>query len=391
MAIPVGPVVYQIFVNGLAIPDLANNVTVEQVWGQHDMVSIRIEYNQGRNMSSIVQWPTNALIQMVWGRRPNALQTWYGYLNHSTQSGNADSGTHNLQYTYTCIGTSKPMNSESSRVWGNVTPTYIAKQMALRYHLRAVLTSTTQVLTNETQANMSDFAYMNYIAQKTGFRFWVSGGTLYFVDPAVTLSGASSQGVPGYRQDKNVLQNQDTMRDFKVMQGDNLPGSAVANRQIFGIDQTSGNLFSLSTGTSSGITQNNTNRVAQSLSEAGGILQAWQGLSQFYIGATAELFGYSLIYPGKLVYLDGAALPGGNIGYWLVASATHKLSQGFNADPTNDKYATEVVLLRNSSATVPKVSGASVITPEFVACQPGNGGVWYSNSLQVIYDGVISG
>lgn len=388
MPVPVGPVVYQISVNGTQIPDMPLDVSLEQTWGCHDVFTVRIEYNRGASMASIVPWATNAPVAITWGRRPNDLQTWYGYVNHSELASNADSGTHNLQYTYYLIGTSKPMNTETSKIWGNVTPTYIAKTLAQKYHLRSVLTSTTWVMKNVTQANMSDFAFLNYIADKSGFRFFVSGGTLYFINPAVILAGTSRQAVPSYRQDK-LLTQQDTMRDFSLLTGDNLPGSTVAQRQIYGIDQTTGHLFNSTAGAGS-VTKVNTSRVATSWGDANRITQAWQGLSQFFIGAEAELFGVSLIYPGKVIYLDGTALPGGNIGYWLVASAKHILKNSWTGLATNDKYVTQVVILRNTSATVPAFTGVSVVSPEFVTCSLSNG-VWFSSSLQTIYDGVING
>lgn len=384
MAVPVGPVVYQIFVNGVQIPDLPLDVSLEQTWGMHDMYTVRIEYNRGSNMASIVPWADNAPVNITWGRRPNALQTWYGYVNHYEQASNADSGTHDLQFTYYLIGTSKPMNTETSRVWGNVSPTYIAKQMALKYHLRAVLTSTSTVLSNEVQANMSDFAYMNYIAGKVGYRFWVSGGTLYFIDPAVIVAGTSRQAVPVYRQDKLVTQ-QDTIRNFQQLQGDNLPGAVVAQRQMYGIDATSGHLFQSSVG-SGNTTKTETVLLAGSYGQANQILAGWQNLSQFWIGATAELFGYSLLYPGKVVYLDGNALPGGNIGYWIVVSVKHILKASYTAVATNDKYVTQAVLMRNTSGTLPSIKDTNVISPEFVTCTVSNG-TWYSSSLQTIYDG----
>ena len=388
MPVPVGPVVYQVTVNGTPVTDIILDVRLDQTWGCHDIFAIRIEYNRGYPMNSIVPWAVNAPVSIIWGRRPNSLQTWYGYVNHHEMKSNADSGTHNLQYTYYLTGTSKPMNNETSYVWGNVSPTYIAKRLALKYHLRSVLTSTTWVLTNETQANMSDFAYLNYIASKTGFRFWVSGGTLYFIDPAVVLAGTSGQAVPAYRQDKSLTQ-QDTMRDFQMLQGDNLPGSSVAQRQIYGIDQTSGHLFSTSTGNGN-LMKVNTTRVATSWGEANRLMEAWQGLSQFWVGANAELFGESLIYPGKVVYLSGDALPGGNVGYWLVSSASHLLQSAYTGMPTADTYVTQAVLLRNTSATLPSFSGMNVVSPEFVPCTVSDG-VWYSSSLQTIYDGAISG
>jgi hypothetical protein len=49
----VGFVVYQVYVNGKALSDIPLDVRVEQTWGQHDLVSVRIEYNRMRPASSI--------------------------------------------------------------------------------------------------------------------------------------------------------------------------------------------------------------------------------------------------------------------------------------------------------------------------------------------------
>lgn len=383
-----GPVIYSILVNGVRFTDTVLDAWLDQTWGQHDIFRIRIEYNRAYPMSTIQVWPANALVQITWGRGPADLNTWYGYLNHYEQDGNAGSGTNALEMTYYCIGTSKPMNTVTSYTWGSVSPTYIAKQMALKYHLRCAYTTTTTVLPAEVQASMSDFSYMNSLADKAGYRFWVSGGTMYFIDPAVLLTGESRQAVPVFYQNK-LLTQQDTMRQFRLLQGDNLPGSAVASRTISGIDSTSGNLFTATTG-SGNTTLANTTRVAQSYSEAQDILAAWQGLSQFWIGAEAEFFGNTLIYPGKVVYLSGDALPGDNTGYWIVVSARQILvSSGTNAN-TSDKYVTRAVIMRNTLATIPAIKNTVVISPEMVPCVASNG-IWYSTSLQQIKNGIVNG
>lgn len=384
----VGFVVYQVYVNGKPLSDIPLDVRVEQTWGQHDLVSVRIEYNRMRPAGSIYVWPDNAPVTIVWGRRPQTLNTWYGYVNHHQYKSNASSGTHNNEYTYFCVGTSKPMNTETSRFWGNVTPTYIAKQIAANHRLRAVVTSTNLVLANEMQANMSDFDFMNYVAGKTGYRFWVSGGTLYFIDPAAVLYGTSGQAVPVFYQDK-LLTQQDTLRDFDMLQGDNLPGSTVATRQMYGIDSTTGHVFQASTGSGS-VVKANTSRMAGSLGEANLYLSAWQSLSQFWIGATAEVFGSTTLYPGKVVNLQGTGLAGGNAGYWIVVSAKHVLLSSGNQNPANDKYATQLVIMRNTSASIPVVRGVVPISPEFTSCMLSNG-VWQSVNQSVVVEGVVNG
>lgn len=388
MALPVQPVVYAVAINGAATSEVIQNVYVEQAWGQHDIVAIRIEYNRGYDMPTITPWADNALVQMTWGQSAGNLMTWYGYVNHHEMKSNSDSGMHNLQITYYCIGASKPMNSQSSYNWGNVTGTYVAKAMAKRYGFRAVVTSGAQILNNLTQANMSDFQFMNYLAQKTGYRFWCSNGTLYFVDPAIYFMGGFNQGVSAFRQDKTQTV-QDTMRDFTLLRGDNLPGSVVANRVVYGIDGATGHLISASTG-GSGPTLINTSRSVNSIADGQQVVNAWQGLSQFWIGASAEFFGDQEIYPGKIVYLDGNALPGGNIGYWVVARAKHLLVMSGTPLPTNDKYTTQVDLLRNSGGPVPQYKNVVTVSPEIVQCV-NNQGSWQAAQQTVIVDGVTNG
>lgn len=389
MSTPVGPVIYEIAVNGVIQRDFQLDVQLHQEWGMHDIFEVRIEYNRGFPMSQIKPWPDNALVQIVWGRRPAVLNSWYGYVNHHAMSSNADSGTHNLQFKYWLIGMSKPMNSDTSYNWGNVTPTYIAKTIAAKHRLRAVVTSTTWVLNSEVQAAESDFEFMNRIADKTGYRFWVSNGTLYFLDPAAVLSGQNGQAVPVFTQDKR-LDNQDTMRSFHVLKGDNLPGSNKTIRSMFGIDSNTGQTFKATArDIPSGATVEewNTKRVADSYSEGKQIINSWQNLSQFFVFADAELFGNQALYPGKLVYLSGTALPDHNTGYWIVASATHVMKKSGTTYAVADKYVSQCTLVRNSSATIPFIRSISPVNPEFVQCVS-NHGVWVSTNQSVIYDGV---
>jgi phage protein D len=302
-------------------------------------------------------------------------------------SSNADSGTHNLQYTYTCIGMSKPMNSDNTVAWGSVTPTYIAKTIAANHGLRCVVTSTNWQLTSEVQAAESDFQFLSRVAQKTGYRFWVSNGTLYLTNPSVILSGASSQGVPVYTMDK-LLISQDTLRDFKKMQGDNLPGATTATRVVYGLDQSTSQLIAATaTGpASSGVVQINTQRVARSVGEAQNIAQAWQNTSQFWIGAEAQLFGNNALYPGKVIYLQGQAMPADSAGYWIVASATHTMKSGGTTYYVNDKYVTQCQLLRNTTGSLPSIAGINVISPEFIPCVNASG-TWVGSNQAVIVDG----
>jgi phage protein D len=389
MSTPVGPVIYAVYVNEVLITDFPLDTELRQEWGKHDMMFFRIEYPRTFiRFSQMKLWPDNAPIRVIWGRKPSNIETWYGYVNHHNVSGNADSGSKAIQVTYTCIGTSKPMNTDKNRTWGEVTPTYIARTIAQEHGMRAVLTKTNWVLPYEVQGNESDFHFLNRIGEKVGFRFWVSGGTLYYIDPAVVLDGINKQSVASFRLDKMFTQV-DTVRQFSLDEGDNLPGAAVTSRSIYGVDENSGTIFQLSANQGSSVSEIKTDSHVTSLNEAGNLIAAWQSLSQWWISAKAELFGTAALYPGKLVYLDGLQMPQNSKGYWIVSAATHVLKSSGTTYSVDDKFVSQVQLLRNTGGTIPNIKGYNNVSPEFIACTL-QGSKWQATSMATLYDGVMS-
>lgn len=384
----VGPVIYAIYVNGLLQRDFALDVELRQEWSKHDLFFIRVEYQKtDKTLVTKQLWADNAPISIVWGRTPGNTQTWYGYVNHHTINANSDSGSKVLQVSYTLIGTSKPMNTDKTRTWGEVTGTYIAKTIAQEYGLRTVVTKTTWVLPYEVQASESDFQFMVRIADKMGYRFWVSGGTLYFIDPAVVLLGSGSQGVPKYYLDKSFMYL-DTVREFHMLQGDNLPGAGTTTRTIYGVDKTSGQVFASSADPSATTSQLNTDWPADSINEAQNLVGGWQSRSQFFMSATAELYGNVYVYPGKLVYLSGKQLHQDATGYWIVSSADHVLKASGSTDVTQDRYVTRVQILRNATTLTPKLKSITKIAPEFTSMKS-SGTKWVSTNQSVIYDSPV--
>lgn len=383
----VKPIVYAIYVNGVLSKEFPLDIELKQTWGQHDLMFIRIEYPRIIKLNNKVLWTNNAPIRIVWGALPGNTQTWYGYVNHHTINANADSGSGAMQITYSCIGTSKPMNTDKTRTWGQVTGTYIAKKIASEYGFRAILSQTNWVLPYEVQSNESDFHFLNRIADKVGYRFWVSGGTLYFIDPIVILQGSGNQAVPYYYMDKSFLYL-DTVRNFNMTLGDNIPGGAQTVRTIYGIDEATGQPFHLKASNATAttnVTQITSEWPVISRHEAQNLVDAWQGRSQFWLAATAELYGTSYVYPGKLIYLSGNQLNNEAFGYWIVTSADHVLMTSGTSDPTKDKYITHVELLKNETKILPKLKNIQKINPEFTSCNL-LGGVWKSGNQSVVYD-----
>lgn len=363
------------------------DVEFDFAWGMHDIFIARYEYYRGLNLTAHTPWADNSPIRVVWGYA-GSTQTWYGYVNHHTLSANADSGSKDMQIMYTCIGTSKPMNSDLTKTWGQVSGTYMAKTIAAKYNFRSILTSSTWVLPSEVQANESDFKFLNRIADKIGYRFWVSGGTLYFLDPSVAIQGSASQTVPSFYMDKNFTYK-DTIRDFHMLKGDNLPGSVVSTRSIYGMNSQTGQPFQITAqnpaGTTAAISQVNIEWPVVSQTEATNLVNAWQGRSQFWQTATAELYGDSLLYPGKLVNLTGSQMPVESTGNWMISAANHVLRSSGSGVPNFDRFVCHVELVRNTTTQTLNLKQITPVSPELIGCSL-SGNLWIATSQNIIYE-----
>jgi len=388
MSIAAGPVIYSCKINGVLQFDLPMEFELQEYWGRHDLFIVRIAAAPNHpNKHLLKMYPDNSPVEIQWGRMPDKLVTWYGYINHHELVSEVD-GLPALQVTYFCIGTSKTMNTDKTRVWTSITPSGIAQKIAREHKLRCVVTATTWNLPYEVQAGESDFLFLKRIANKIGFKVWVSGGTMYFIDPIVILSGISSYFVPQYHISM-IPGKVDTAQHFRKIQGDNIPGGEVVNRQIYGIEQGTGKVFLTKSDTNqaSGVDFNDTHRHVTSHAEARRLMNAAQALSQFWVYASCQVFGWSLLYPGKALKLTGYHMLDAEKGDWIVTGATHKMRLSWMT-PALDTYVTEVELMRNTTGYYPKIKGIHPVSPEIVACTLSNG-VWQSTNMNVVVEGSV--
>jgi hypothetical protein len=280
------------------------------------------------------------------------------------------------------------LNTDKTRTWGQVTPTYIAKKIAKENGFRCVVTSVDWVLPYEVQAAESDFRFLNRIADKTGMRMWCSGGTLYLIDPAVAIYGSSKIAVPVFQHDKFMYQ-QDTLREIGLYNGYNLPGTVVSNRKLHGIDRGSGQLFTAVTkpGQTTDIDYVNDFRQADNYHEAKKFTDSWQNVSQHFTGTTAEVFGNTLLYPGKLVNFQGRVLMDDTKGFWLATEAVHVIKASNFIYSVLDRFLTRLHVMRNVQETDVKLKGIQPVQPEMVGMSLG-GSKWKSGNTSVIIDGI---
>lgn len=407
---PLGNVYTSFTVNGAVVKDWPRDFTLTQEYGQHDVLkaTIIVPYLHP-NISQLTAWADNAAISVTWGRlSPMTISTWYGYVNHHELQSTVQDGKRAVQMDYYIIGTSKPMNTAVNKTWLNVTASTIAQQLAQKYFLRCVFTNSTWTLDYEVQAGETDFNFLSRIAQKIGYRFLVSGGTLYFVDPLMMFSSASTSFVFTYTID-NSLGYQDTAANFHRMAGDNLPGAAVATRSISGIDDSTNALFSVTpsaaastsalssvttaptttaaaASTTSGILVQRNDKFARTTAEAQTMVNAVQQLAQFQVGCTVDVQGNTLLYPGKVVSLTGKALPDSAAGYYFITKASHQIYASGWTDATKDIYKTSLTALKSSKTAIPAYAGIQQISPEFVTMTL-SGGQWHASQQGTVPEG----
>jgi phage protein D len=286
------------------------------------------------------------------------------------------------------VGTSKVLQNDVTQIWQNMSPTTMASQIATQNGFRSIISPGGQPLTYEVQTGESDFAFLNRIGNKYGLKFYVSGGTLYMTDPAAALDAASTSTTPTYQMDKNVGW-QDTLRNFKWSQGDNLPGGTLTNKTLYAIDSTSGQVIQATANATETSTTNyiQTGRIVDSQADAQTAVDAWQNQTQFWIGGTAQVFGSPALYPGKVIQFGGASLPGGAAGQWLVSGARHQMKAAMTGQvPTLDRYAADIQVIRNAAASDVTLSATQAVSPEFVSMSS-SGTQWMASDTSTISTG----
>lgn len=385
---PLGNVFTSIKVAGQPVKDWPRKLELRQEWARHDIMRLDIVVPMRRPYQyKLSAWPDSSPVEITWGRlSPRTLTTWYGYVNHSELGSSGDDNRRGIQIAYTLTGTSKPMNTAVNKTWTNMTASTIAQQIARKWKLRCVYTSSSWVLDYEIQGGEPDFAFLARLAQKTGFRFAVSGGTLYFVDPLMMLSAASTYFVYDYRID-HLADRQDTAWDFRRLAGDALPGATVATRQVWGIDSSTNQPFHVNAaGASSPVVIQRTDKFARNRQEAQAMADAVQSLGQFTVGCDVTVLGNPLLYPGKVFRLDGTAMPDSSPGYYLISSAVHEMYASGKPDPLKDIYRTRLTGLKDSRSYIPVYKGIQRISPEIVTCTLA-GSQWQSSNQSAIREG----
>ncbi|MER5754295.1 contractile injection system protein, VgrG/Pvc8 family [Streptomyces sp. NPDC002088] len=308
------------------VTSYVSRVEVREGYGTHSMAIIDVSTPPTSKKAYTELTP----VVLDYGRSPNDLVRWYGYVHHS--SALASSGSRNVVVRYICISTSLPMNTQRTRSWKNVSPTSIVRQVGRENGLRTVISPSARRLTYWAQTGQSDFKLVNDLASETGFRFWVEGTTLYFLDPRILLLGQKVQDIPVFSKNQTAGVF-DTLQDLSILTGTMIPreNGTTGTSVVSGLDAKTGKVIKASsaadTGTTTFLNSITTTRAVDNYADAQALMEARTLASRGWITMQATLYGTAKVFPGTLVGLAGKSVSSENTGRWLVTNTKHVINR----------------------------------------------------------------
>lgn len=356
---------------------------VRQAYEKHTLVALDLTVPTSLlRVTSGALYPEMTPVVINWGRSSTETTRFYGYVNHP-EILTDDLG--NATVRYLCLGTSLRMNATDPRGWTGVTASLVAAEIARKYRLRALLHKSGRKLTTFTIRSETDFQSLQRLAAESGFRLWVDGATVHFVNPTVLIQSAATTFVPVY---SNVT-------DFSITPGTLVPrtGGIVTENVVRGRNPTTNKAFTVKSGTVLKTRPDDTEGFTPPIvkvlpGEVTTYAEAQDRLAianrlQNWLTASVQLPGAPLIRPGSLISIDGPKVPVDHIGIWHVEASRHVMTFG----PTGTTTHVSEVDLSRDQGLVPSFTRTSQLsgTPAIVGCVRRQTQYWESESLDIVH------
>lgn len=303
-------------------------------------------------------WPDETPVRLRYGWWSDDSEPWFGYVASSRIEASENDDKYgyavSVPVTYTLVGASMPLQTQQTRAWQDVTPSYIARTIAARYALEPHVEVSKLRLDQRMQAT-SDWQFLGDLADRVGYRLYLDKAQLWFVDRRTPMP--SNDGtVPQFwsRKQPGVI---DTLRQFQSTVGETDPaGGLRARNTTVGFNRASGRLSpavysqprtdSLGRSRDPMLSRQYTERPAQSYRDASGLLES--ETDWLWVHARGITNGDPRLKPGALVDLRGGAIGTANAGMWMVRGATHRVEVDL-IFPQKTEYTTELVLGRDQT------------------------------------------
>lgn len=340
--------VTRLTIGGDLIGSYIQRVEVREGYGTHSMAIV--DLTTGTRTKTYRELSP---VTLDYGRSPNDIVRWYGYVHHSSVL--ASNGASSVTTRYICIGTSLPLNTQRTRSWKNISPTSIARQVGRENGLRTVISPSARRLTYWAQSGQSDFTLLKDLAAEVGFRFWVEGTTLYFLDPRILLRGQQQQNIPVFTKDQQPGRF-DRLLELSILTGTMVPraNGTTGTTSVSGLDAKTGRVIRASvtadTGTSPFLNTITTSRAVDNYADAQALMEASALSSRGWITMTAKVYGTARIAPGTLIGIGGRAISTENTGRWMVTSTKHIINR--SKENAGLQFTTSIEAERDQPYTV---------------------------------------
>lgn len=392
---------FSVSVNNVILPQYAPCVQIIQKTNSHPIALLDVLY-VGSNVTNVKKntWsyiPEHTPVQINYGMRPYFVQPFLGYVSsYKLIRSGTDVGHSGLTMTrvqYTITGTSQVMQTTKNQAWKHTSHSTIAGAIATRNGFRSIIHNYVSAIDYRLQ-NMSDFRFLNQLANEIGFRFYIDNTDMYFVNPQLILDKNNIRTTPVFWS-HNQPGLWDTIRSFEATVGTITPdGGISANRNIVGLNPNTKQI--VQNVVQPNLTQSAINssaiapvvdkfyntHPAESYYEAVQKSQADFNRNLYWNTAEACLWGDARVKPNTVVSLQGNALPDNDLGVWLVDSVTHRIEMPPpSGSLVTATYYMDTTLIRDQiyAATNNYLSETSTVNQPV----PANliGGTWKSSNL----------
>ncbi|MEU4534288.1 hypothetical protein AB0G15_05390 [Streptosporangium sp. NPDC023825] len=309
---------------------------------------VQYPWEQANNPRMLAE---DTLVEVRWGARPDDLTTWYGYVHHASMDTRMPEQSTQLKVAYTLIGTGHVLADAKTHVWREITDSGMATKIAKKYGLSSVVHKTKKIHKYLYQNAVSDYAWLQERAGKTGRKMWVENGCLYFVDIAAWAAARSTKA-PEFEIHKDYSRPTDNFR-FTADMGTDMPQQGrQMNRQMYGVDHKTGKFMERhNRDSASARTTVLRQPVADAIDDLDFQLGGHTSAGQEWADASADLIGSTRLAPGQPVRFKGRALPKHLRGEWMVVAADHHLLAPSVTNVGHAKFNTHVQLARNARDT----------------------------------------
>jgi phage protein D len=298
-------------------------VEIRQKTGHHTVALL--DYDLSGPTKYIFPQPDTP-VTLDWGYLPKGLTKFYGYVNHyETMTNDALRTTTRV----VVIGTSKPMNStRPDNLWRDTTRSAIARHIAKRNRFRSIIHPHHEKVESWAGGPRSDIQCLRALAKEIGYKVWIDGPTLHFLDPRRVLASPASDDYPQFVMGEDLL-------SVKAFAGEHTPGTNSGyQRVVFGLDNKTNEIFKKTAGKPNHPRRLET-EVARNYGELQHLTESFDKMDMEAYTVQMTLDGEPQVHPTGLVSLIGDNLTNDQAGTWLIDEATHVLTdQGFTTYAT---------------------------------------------------------